>query len=279
MSALIFLCGVGLVGGICLALSSARPTPVAPVHRILSVPRPSVLGPRLGLALLGAILLGGLTGWPVAALAGGALGFFGRELLAPRAVRQAPIELTEAVAVWTEQLRDTMAGAAGLQQAIAATAPLAPEPIRSEVRALAVRAGQEALGDALGAFAEQVADPTADLVVSALSLAAEGEAQGLGEVLSALASSARDNATMRRFVDASRARNRTAVRAITAIALATLFGLLLLARGYLHPYGSGVGQVVLAAVLACYGGGVALLHRMGREHRPERLFTSGAVHR
>ena len=36
----------------------------------------------------------------------------------------------EAVAGWTEMLRDTTSAAAGLEQAIAATAPLAPEAIR-----------------------------------------------------------------------------------------------------------------------------------------------------
>ena len=36
-------------------------------------------------------------------------------------------------------LRDTMAGAAGLEQAIAATAAVAPLPIRAEVATLAVR--------------------------------------------------------------------------------------------------------------------------------------------
>ena len=45
----------------------------------------------------------------------------------------------EAVAGWSEMLRDTMAGAAGLEQAIVATATVAPLPIRAEVATLAVR--------------------------------------------------------------------------------------------------------------------------------------------
>jgi Flp pilus assembly protein TadB len=106
-----------------------------------------------------------------------------------------------------------------------------------------------------------------------LVLAASGEAQDLGDVLSQVATSARDDATMRRYVDASRARTRTAIRTITAIALLTLVGLLVLGHGYLHPYSSTTGQLVLAVVLACYATGIFVLNRMGRETPPERLLS------
>ena len=45
----------------------------------------------------------------------------------------------EAVATWTEMLRDTLSAAAGLEQAILATAPLAPVAIRGEITELAAR--------------------------------------------------------------------------------------------------------------------------------------------
>ena len=45
----------------------------------------------------------------------------------------------EAIATWTEALRDNLSGAAGLEQAIMASAIEAPEPIRDEVTQLAVR--------------------------------------------------------------------------------------------------------------------------------------------
>ena len=228
---------------------------------------------RLGLAVAGAAVLGVVTHWPVAALGGGVMGFFAEELLSPKTTRHAPIERTEAIAVWTEQLRDTMAAAAGLQQAIVATAPLAPEPIRRQVQRAAEDALRGPLVPVLLRLADELADPTADLVVTALVLAASGEAQDLGEVLSTIASSARDDAVMRRFVDASRSRTRTAVRTITVIALLTLVGLLLVGHGYLKPYSSAAGQVVLAVVLLCYGTGVGLLHRMGKDKPVERILS------
>ena len=54
----------------------------------------------------------------------------------------------EAIAGWAEMLRDTIAAAAGLEQAIAATAPLAPPPIRDEVVMLAARLERERLSTA-----------------------------------------------------------------------------------------------------------------------------------
>lgn len=282
MSALAWLCGVGLVGSVVLGLSGLRHgTPTVPKSRVQvrALALPGDVALRVALAVGGAVLLGVLTRWPVAALGGAVMGYFAKELLAPRAVRHAGIERTEAIAAWTEQLRDTMAAAAGLQQAIVATAPLAPEPIRPEVERAADAALRQPLVPVLLRLAEELADPTADLVVTALVLAASGEAQDLGEVLSTVAASARDDAIMRRHVDASRARMRTAVRTITAIALLTLVGLLVVGHGYLKPYSSAGGQVVLALVLLCYGAGVGLLHRMGRAKPLERILSPAVERR
>lgn len=282
MSSLAWLCGVGIVGAVVFGLSGLRPRASEQATsrtRLSSLSLPGDVAVRLGLALAGAALLGLVTGWPVAAVGGGVMGFFAKELISPRAVRHAGIERTEAIAAWTEQLRDTMAAAAGLQQAIVATAPLAPEPIRPEIERAAEAALRQPLAPVLLHLAEELADPTADLVVTALVLAASGEAQDLGEVLSTVASSARDDVIMRRHVDASRARMRTAVRTITAIALLTLVGLLVVGHGYLRPYSSAGGEVVLALVLFCYGAGVGLLHRMGRDKPLERILSPAVERR
>jgi tight adherence protein B len=271
MSLVAWASGAGLVAAIVLGLGAFHSGPTVRGSRGFQVP--TGLAVRLGLSLAGAVVLGVATGWPVAAAGGATMGYFAKELLSPKAQRQAPIERTEAIAVWTEQLRDTMAAAAGLQQAIVATAHLAPDPIRAEIERAAASAVGEPLPGVLRQLADDLADPTADLVVTALVLAASGEAQGLGEVLSTIAVSARDDVIMRRQVDASRARTRTAVRTITVIALITLVGLLVAGHGYLTPYAKPKGQFVLALVLACYGGGVAVLHRMGRERSTERILS------
>ncbi|MDP9073349.1 MAG: pilus assembly protein TadB, partial [Actinomycetota bacterium] len=175
---------------------------------------------------------------------------------------------------WTEMLRDTMAAAAGLEQAIFTTAALAPAPIRPEVQGLLTRLQRERLSPALASLGEELADPTADLVVSALTLAASGEASELGDLLASLASAARDSATMRLKVEASRARTRTSVRIIVGVTVG-MAGLLIVAnRGYLTPFDSFTGQVVLLGVFACFGGAMAWLAAMGRYVAPERFLAA-----
>ena len=112
--------------------------------------------------------------------------------------RPGAVERIEAIASWTEQLRDTLAAAAGLEQAILATAPIAPD--RSASRSPPwPPASTRASGcpTALRAFAAEAADPAADLVAAALLLAAEQQARDLGQLLSSLADSARQHAAMR----------------------------------------------------------------------------------
>src|SRR5438094_111914 len=78
---------------------------------------------------------------------------------------------------------------------------------------------------ALRAFADDLADPTADLVVAALVVAAGTHAGRLGDLLGALARAARDEATMQLRVEAGRARTRTAVRVVVGSTTAMAVGL------------------------------------------------------
>ena len=64
-------------------------------------------------------------------------------------------------------MRDNLSGAAGLEQAITASAIESPEPTRDEVSRLATRLQRSwRLSDALRTFAAVLADRTADLVVA-----------------------------------------------------------------------------------------------------------------
>src|SRR5581483_5230618 len=178
--------------------------------------------------------------------------------------RESAIARTEAVAAWAEMLRDTMAGAAGLQEAVAATARVAPEAIRPEVRALAMRIEREPFVPAVRRFAAEVGDPVGDLVVAALVLAAERQSGSLGEVLGAAAASARASATMRLRVEAGRARTYTSTRMIVGVTVSFAVGLVLFNRQYLEPFDSAAGQLVLAAIAALFGFGVWSLSRLAR---------------
>lgn len=177
-----------------------------------------------------------LTGWPVAVLLVAAGAWWLPSLLGPDRGHAERVARIEAVASWTEQIRDLMAGASGLQHAIAATAPIAPAPIRDEVAQLAeqlrtARAPEAALAE----FARDVDIPTADLVAAALSSAASRHAADLGTLLSSLAEATREQAAMLVRVSASRARVRTAMRIIVAVTLSIAIVLLAFNPAYLAP--------------------------------------------
>jgi tight adherence protein B len=228
-------------------------------------------GARAGFAVVGAVGAFAVSGWPVAGVGGAILGW-----VIPSGVRaggrhQRELELVEAIATWAEQLRDTISAASGLEQAIGATAPLAPAAIAGPVQRLAARVQYERLNDGLRRFADEVAHPMADFVVAALVTASQHQARELGSLLGHLSSCARDDATMRTRVWVGRARTRSAVRIIVGVVLIFVAGLLAFDREYLAAYDSAAGQAVLALVLAMFGGSFVAMEAIGRVAVPDRF--------
>jgi tight adherence protein B len=254
-----------LIWGLSRTDNPRRPSRLARTYPDLSV--------RLGGAAFAAVVALAVTRWAMAVVAAFALGFFARDLFGQKGKRAAGVDRSVAVASWAEMLRDTLSASSGLEEAIGATAALTAPSIRPALIGLVSRFGRMPLADALAAFADELADPTADLVVSALILAARGEAQHLSDLLSSLAESAREDATMRLRVDASRARTRTAVRVIAAVTVAMVAGLLLLNRSYLQPYDSLGGQAVLGCVFATFAAGLGWLQVMSRYQAPDRFLA------
>jgi len=205
---------------------------------------------RAGLALGAAVLVSAWTRWPVAALLAAAGGFAMPDYGRRQAQIRTHLARLEAIAGWAEMLRDTLSAAAGLQQAIRATAPLAPAPVRAEVLAL-VRAVEQQhipLQQGLGRLADDLDDPTGDLVVAALQLAARRQPGQLSNLLGSLAEAARAEVTMRQRIEAGRARIRSSVRIISIFIVAFTGVLLMLNAAYLSAYRTVGGQAVLALV-------------------------------
>jgi tight adherence protein B len=232
---------------------------------------------RLALGVGAAVVVGALTFWPMAALLAGVGAFMAPSLMGGGAARRVRLDRTEAIAAWAEMLRDTMAGSGGLEQSIIATAAVAPMPIRREVVRLAARLERERLAPSLREFADELDQPSGDLVVAALILAADKSPKRLGELLGRLATSARANVNMQLRIDAGRARVQTAVKVITGFTSGFALLLLVLNKEYLEPYDSITGQVVLGVVGLCFGGAFLWLARAFRYQDEERfLRTEGA---
>lgn len=273
--------GLGVGAGLLLVAAGWRHTPrasragwsgiaaVAPDQR--SVLR---LAAAAGVAVLAAVI----TAWVVGGLLAGLAAWVLPQVLGRNRDHERRVARIEAVAGWAEMLRDTLAAAAGLEQAIVVTAPIAPAPIRAEVTALAARleAGRR-LSPSLRGLADELDNPSGDLVVAALIQASERQARQLGELLSTLAQAARDQVGMRLRVEANRARTRTSTRVIVGTTLAFAAGLVLLNRDYLSAYNDAAGQLVLLAVGGLFAVGFGWLARIARISEPPRLITTDAV--
>ncbi len=235
------------------------------VARVTSDRRVLQLAIGAGVALLALLA----TGWPVGALLAGGIALSLPSVFGGKGARAAEIVRVEAIATWAGQLRDMLSGGNGLLETIEATAPFAPAPIRPEVARLAVGMRRGRLVPALRAFAADVDDPMADLVVASLVVATTEQVGRLGELLGMLAARTNEQAALRMRIDKDRASVRTQVKGVVLVTVVSLVGLTLSDRGLLDAYDSAEGQVVLAVIGSCFLAGFALLARLARPQRLE----------
>jgi Flp pilus assembly protein TadB len=233
-----------------------------------------VVGVRGAVAVLAGVLALMFTGWVVAALGVAVLAFSWRGLSGAAGERRALTRL-EALATWTESLRDTIAGAVGLEQAIPASlrvaAPVLADPLARLVDRLHVRVP---MADALLAFADDLADPGADLIIAALIINARLRGPGLRHLLGSLSASVREELDMRRKVYAERRATRRSVQIVIGVSVGMAICLAALDHAFLAPYDGTTGQLVLAVVAAIYAAGIVWLRRLARFEAPQRLLTT-----
>jgi len=256
-----------------------RPPPAANASRprLLSRERLAKSGQQLVVGLVAALVALIITRWIAATVAAFALGFFGRALFGGGGGARADMVRLEALATWTESLRDTIAGAVGLEQAIPATYMAAPPAIRPSLALLIDRLRtREPLADALVRFANDLNDPSADLIVAALILNAKLRGPGLRDVLGALSTSAREELDMRQRVDAARKATRRSVQIIVGITLVVVLGMTLLNRSYVAPYNTPIGQIVLLVIFALFAAGFVWLRKLAQFEVPSRFLTAPA---
>lgn len=266
-------CGAGQDGS---AVRDSVSSPPADQARTKAV-RPTGPLPRVALVATAGAVAGLATGW-VVAVPIGAVAAMSLPALLGQTSGRVRIGKVEAVATWTEMLQSTLAASAGLSQAIVATAPLAPTTIRDETTRLASLLEAGALPrEALLQFADELGDPSADRVVCALLLAFESRGQRLAELLSALAESTREEVALRLRIETSRSAVRSSVRTVLVSSVTFAVGLVLLARPYLAPYGTAMGQLVLLLVALLYGLGLWTMVALSRPPAGLRLLGHGVV--
>ncbi|GAA0447890.1 hypothetical protein Aca07nite_73470 [Actinoplanes capillaceus] len=263
MTALAALLGAGVGLGLLSIVAGLRP-PTAVDRRFgARFTREHVI--RLAIAVVVAALAGLLTRWPVgAALAG--IGAYALPIALGTDKKAArDLARTEAVAVWTEMLRDNLSGASGLEQSILVTAQHAPAAIKEEIDdlAAAVRLGHR-LPIALTDLRARLHDRTGRLVVRALIQASSRQSRQLADLLTELASRARARATLRLKIAPGHAKIRTNARVITGFTILMAGGLIVFNPVFLAPYRSFGGQLTLLLVGAVFAVGFLGIARLAR---------------
>ncbi|MFF4506662.1 type II secretion system F family protein [Streptomyces sp. NPDC001401] len=231
-------------------------------------------GRWLAVAVGAGVLVGAITGWVVGGLLAAMGGWSLPRILGSGTADREQTARIEGIAGWTEMLRDTLAAAAGLEQTILATAPKAPQAVRAQVANLAARLERgERLTSALRHLADDLADPTADLVIAALMLASEHPARQLAPLLGELAATARAQVEMRHRIEASRTRTRTTMRVVVITTLSFAGALILFNPQFLTPYDSVAGQLILLLIGALFTAAFMWLRLLARHEEPDRFFT------
>jgi len=233
--------------------------------------RRDVLSGRGAVAVVIAILILVSTRWVAASVGIGLLAYNWRSLSGAGAERQAVARL-EGLATWTESLRDTIAGAVGLEQAIPSSTRIAAPSIREPLLRLVDRLHTRMpMPDALRLFAGDLDDPSADLIIAALIINSRLRGPGLRDLLGALSRSVREELDMRRKVSAERRSTRRSVQIVVLVSVGMAIGLAFIDRSFLAPYSTPVGQLVLALIAVLYGLGIWWLRRLAKFETPQRL--------
>lgn len=270
------LAGAVVGGGLFLlvvAIRGLRPAAPSSLGKRLERQLREVFGVRGAVAVGAGVLALIATRWVVAGIGVAALAYAWRSLTGAGAERRALARL-EGLATWTESLRDTIAGAVGLEQAIPASlrvaSPVLADPLARLVDRLHTRVP---MPDALRRFADDLDDAGADLIIAALIINSRLRGPGLRDLLGSLAASVREELDARRKINADRRSTRRSVQIVVGVSVGLALGLAVFDHNFLAPYDGVIGQLVLGVVAVVYAGGIVWLRSLARFESPRRLLS------
>ena len=268
---------LGVLVGIGLVLIFSGIQSIERRRIVIRLPKLSWRSPPIlaaGLALVG-LLVALLTGWVLAILVFPLVGL-GLPYLIGRTDGASDITKLEAMEEWTRSLAGLLTAGAGLEQAIVATLGSAPAALGVEVSRLVARIrARWTTPAAIRAFAEDLNDPTGDLIATNLLLGAQRRGEGLATILVGLAESVALDIRSRRQVEADASKPRSTARWVTIITTVVLCGLFL-SGAYVAPYKSGVGQLILLVLLGTYAATLVWMKRTAGGPKVKRFLGEQA---
>jgi hypothetical protein len=233
-----------------------------------------VAGTPAGTGAAAAILTLVASGRVVLAAAVGLLTASSWHLSGGASEQRAALVRLDALVSWTQSLRDAIRDEVGLEQAIPATVAAAAPALRPALEVL-VDGLRIRDPDALARFADQVDDPSADLIIGSLLLNARLRGPALRTMLTALGVTAREELDLRRRIDTSSRADRRVGLVVVGVTLSVAAPVMALNQRYLATYGTTAGEWVLLAVVALFGVGAVSARRRARVELPAR-FLAGA---
>ncbi|QGN34567.1 type II secretion system F family protein [Microlunatus sp. Gsoil 973] len=235
---------------------------------------PGEAGRRRDLILLAAVIAGfvlaAATGWLIMIVVAPAVAWVLPLILVPP--RDRDVILLEALDRWVRNLSAALPTGKSVPDAIRLSGRTAPDAIAEPLGGLITRLNNRwDSRDALMRFADDLDSPDADTVIAALILAADRGANGAALTLSELADSIQSQLKGRREIATERAKPYIVVRQVTVITAVTLGAAFLFARAFFEPYGTGLGQVILAVLIALYLGSLLLMRRRATPPKRQRI--------
>lgn len=280
------VCGVLLSGGVVLAVAGFNSPPAQWSSSSTGLWK-NIVESRAGevvrrrwwqalLALGAGLVAASLTGWPLLAVLVPAVAYGLPVVLSAPSNRD--LALLEALDRWVRTLGSLLPTGRSIQDAIRVSLRQSPALLAPHLRLLAVRLSDRwTIQQALFALADDLDSPDADAVIAALALAAQRGGTGASATLAALADNTQDRLRALREIETERAKPRFVVRQVTLITLVVLGLALAFGGSFFAPYGTDLGQVLLAALVAAYLSSLLFLRRMTLPRPRQRILRRDAL--
>ena len=274
------VCGVLLAGGLILFAAGLRRRPADSTPLSTGLWKKVVdssIGQavrrrwwQLALALAAGFVAAAIVGWPLLAVLVPLVAYGLPMVLSAPSNRD--LAVLEALDRWVRSLASLLPTGRSISDAIRVSVGQAPTLLAPHLRLLTARLDDRwTTAQALLSLADELDSPDADAVLAALSLAAGRGGTGATATLAALADNIQDRLRALREIETERAKPRIVVRQVTLITLVVLGLALTCGRSFFAPYGSPLGQLLLAALVLAYLGALLFLRRLTLPRPRQRI--------
>ena len=274
------LCGILIAGGLVLVVAGVRHRPPESTKLSTDLWKKVVDSStgravrrrwwQLALALVAGLVAAAVAGWPLLAVLVPVVAYGLPVVLSAPSNRD--LAVLEALDRWVRTLASLLPTGRSISDAIRVSVGQAPALLAPHLRLLTARLDDRwTAAQALLTLADELDSPDADAVLAALSLAADRGGTGATATLAALADNIQDRLRALREIETERAKPRIVVRQVTAITLVVLGLALLFGGSFFAPYGSPLGQLLLAVLVFAYLGALLFLRRLTLPRPRQRI--------